>query len=250
MARISGVDTSIIKRDFMRAKGVKDYDELTDNDKAQLQNLIEDEIRHYNEMQAGTDPQEELAARIKDQFKAEHEATSTNPAKEYQGFSDRFEEGKATVFACISGLIVGLFAVLSVNGKWISLSLMGLRHPMTLHEFTAALNEIGSITRYFSSSTTSNLNLFAIVATLSYWILLIGGIILIITAVAVLAKPKGAIEMFGNGILAIITTACAIIGLVFTVFPLISSGDTLGVQPLAVAMLIIAGIPAIAYRFL
>jgi uncharacterized membrane protein len=115
---------------------------------------------------------------------------------------------------------------------------------LEVSEFADAL---GSVTAYFDSEATKTLQAVSLVATLSYWVLLLGSILMIAIAVLLFVTPKA--EAPALAICSIVTTAFAVIGLVFTAAPLLM-GDYLSFTPLPIVMLIFAGIPAVIYRVL
>jgi len=162
-----------------------------------------------------------------------------------EGFLDRYEDGGMTLFVCLAGIVTAVVALLTFSQNWVSVNLLLYHGQLTLPQVSHLSSIIGGVTRYFDSGTASMYGLISIAADVSYWILLIGGILALAVSAAILIWPKAEIVIF---IPAYTTIAFAIIGAVFTIVPLLTNG--LGFMPIPLVMLIVAGIPAAVIRFI
>lgn len=166
------------------------------------------------------------------------------------GFAERYKKGRSTLFAGVAGIVVGLIALLTFSGAWVSLKPLlgfGANISYTLLETSEYAGVLGSVTAYFDSDMTTTFRAISIVATISHWVLLLGGILMIAASILLFVYPKA--EGLALGTCAVVSTAFAIIGLAFTVAPILV-GDYLSFTPLPIVMLICAGIPAVIYRVL
>lgn len=166
------------------------------------------------------------------------------------GFAERYKEGTGTVFAGMAGIVVGLIALFTFSGTWVSLKPLlgfGANIPYTLLEASEYASALSSVTAYFDSDATTTFRAISMVTTISHWVLLLGGILIIATSILLFIYPKAEGPVLA--ICAVVTIAFAIIGLVFTAAPILM-GDYLGFTPLPIVVLIVAGIPAVVYRVL
>jgi hypothetical protein len=160
--------------------------------------------------------------------------------------TNRYEAGAFTVFGVVSGIVTSLFALFTLKRTWVSIDLDFLgSSEMNLLEFSKMTKDISAFTQYFSKDTTNVLGIASFVATASYWILLIGAIVSIIISIIVLISPKAEMIIL---LTYIIICAFAIIGVLFTVFPIIY--DPVSFTPIPIVMAVIAGIPALIFKFL
>ena len=167
---------------------------------------------------------------------------------EEEGFLDRYEDGGLTVGICVYGIILSIITLATCNGKWISMkmSMFGGSEEMTLLQASTASKNFAGLTQYFSADMTSTLSLVAFGATASFFILLLGGIAMLILSGIVLIKPTiDAVAFFINSIL---IRAFGIIGAIFVALPILQNDD-FGFMPIPIVMVIIAGIPAVIIHF-
>jgi hypothetical protein len=163
------------------------------------------------------------------------------------GFLDRYDDGGMTVFVCVSGIIASITAFFTFSKNWVSVSTpFGQDMESTLLEVSGLSKTLSGVTQYFDPQAASTLNAISLVSTASYWALLLGAIALILVSLIILIAPKAEIVVF---IPAVVITAFAIIGLVFTALPVLA-GQYMHFTPVPLAMLIISGIPAAVFRFL
>jgi hypothetical protein len=164
------------------------------------------------------------------------------------GYLDRYDDGGVSVFACVSGIITAILALIFVAGKWVSLQVdaIGFSQKLSLLEVSDVTKSIANVTQYFDADSTSILHVISLASTVAYWILLIGAIVSIIVSVLILIFPNAEVVLF---IPFVIIIAFAVIGLAFTAVPIIFS-QYFGILPIPIIMTIVAGIPAIILKFL
>jgi len=175
--------------------------------------------------------------------------TNTNEQYTSEGFLERYEDGGVTMFVCIAGIVTAIVALLTFSQQWVSIEMFSVNQKLTLLDVAGLSSQYSGATQMYDAFTgaglTSTLGLISLAASVSYWILLIGGIVSIIVSVIILIWPKSELLVF---IPAYITIAFAIIGAVFTFIPLFTNG--LGFMPIPLLMLIVAGIPGAINKFL
>jgi len=161
---------------------------------------------------------------------------------------NRYEDSLVTFLTCIAGIVTSLLAFFTFRGTWVvfNIGLFGGAQKYSLLEFSNAMNQYSGITQYFDAGTTSGLGIMATVATVSYWILIIGAVVSLLVSILILVNPKVEIVVF---VPYFIIIAFAVIGLVFTGAMVLLSGY-FSATPIPIVMLIIAGIPAVILRFL
>jgi len=163
------------------------------------------------------------------------------------GYLDRYEYGGETLFVCLSGIIISIIALISFNGNWVSLKMpFGGTQGFSLLQVSALTKDIAGFTVFFSPEYTGTLGLVSLFAVLSFFILLIGSIVMLILSVIALLRPAAeAVALVANSLL---IRVFAVIALVFMACPILGGG-LLGFAPIPLLMLIVAGIPAAIIHF-
>lgn len=121
MARTKTVDIHDIQKRFIRAKGCRSFDELTESDRQQLDDVIQYEIElHQKQMKLEADRQAELAARVKEGFKAAH--------AEPQDYSDYKEPKELTGYGWLKviGGVVGVVICIAIKQYWLAVICVGI----------------------------------------------------------------------------------------------------------------------------
>jgi hypothetical protein len=165
-----------------------------------------------------------------------------------RNFLDRYEEGGMAIIGCVSGIIVSIISFITFTGRWVVFDVpYGGTYGSTLLEFSDITKSIAGVTKFFASDATTVYSVMSLISKLSFWVLLIGAIIMLIAAIAVLISPK--VEVLGFICIWISVMALAVIGLIFTAAPLVL-GEYFSFTPIPLVMLIFAGIPAAVMKFL
>ena len=161
---------------------------------------------------------------------------------------DRYKDGSVIVFTCIAGMVAPIVAFLTLFGNWVTLKMpFHLGAPrFHLLEFANASKKTANVIQYFSSNVAAELNIMSLAATISYWVLIIGGVISLVVSLMILFAPKTEVLIF---IPYVVIIAFAVIGLIFVV-PMIITPGTIGVTAIPIVFLLVTCIPAVILRLL